>query len=148
MADVIVLGEHKITLMHRNRYPKPECPHRNYELDDNGDIVTCTDCGKQVSAYFALREITTDWGRIKAQIATDKRRLDEEKDKHVHLLAAREVERAWRDRRHVPTCPHCGEGISPTDGFGRGAISKEIDAARRARRADERAKAAQKEGGA
>lgn len=141
MGNVVELGDYHLTHKHRHRYPKPECTHRRFELDDNGDIVMCLDCGKQVSAYYALRAITEDWGRIQEKIAATQARVNEEKDKHIHLLAAREVERAWRDRRHIPTCPHCGEGISPTDGFGRGLIGKQIDTARRKHREAQRPQA-------
>ena len=141
MDNVIELGEYRFTHKARHKIDLAQCQHKRTELDDNGNIVMCLDCGKQIDAYFVLRLITEDWGRIQEKFRATESRVNEEKDKHIHLLAAREVERAWRDRRHVPTCPHCCEGISPTDGFGRGAISKQIDNARRQARAAQRAQA-------
>ena len=138
MAEIIELGEYRFQHKHLSRYIKDECQHKYTELDDNGNIVMCLDCGKQVDPYFVLRMLTEDWGRIQADISTRSKRLSEEKDKHIHLLAARKVESAWKDKRMVPFCPHCKEGISPTDGFGSGMISKEIDNARRAYRASQR----------
>jgi len=135
MAEVVDLGDFRITYQRHNKYDREVCQHKQFELDDNGEVVMCLLCGKQISAFFALRLLTQDWGRIAADIQTRQARVAEEKAKHIHLIAAREVERAWRDRRHVPTCPHCGEGIRATDGFGRGAINLQIDDARRAQRA-------------
>lgn len=137
--NVVELGDYRFTHKRRHRYPKPECEHKSVELDDNGDVVMCLDCGKQVSAYYALRMLTEHWGDVQSRIAAKQARADGAQEKAIHLLAAREVERAWRDRRHVPVCPHCREGISATDGFGGSSISKEIDNARRARRAALRA---------
>lgn len=131
---VVDLGEYRFSLMQRRAHDKTVCQHKNMVLDDNGNIVTCKDCGKQIDPYFALRTITEDWGKIQSEIDARRDRLRDESAKSIHLLAAREVERAWRDKRHVPTCPHCGEGISAHDGFGRGLISKQIDDARRLRR--------------
>lgn len=139
MAQIVHLGEFRFQHKQFSRFKRDECLHKYTELDDNGNIVMCLDCGKQVDAYFVLRMLTEDWGRVQADIAAKWRRVEEEKDKHIHLLAARKVEAAWRDRRMVPTCPHCGEGISANDGFGGGMISKEIDNARRLNKAARRA---------
>lgn len=103
MSNVIELGEYRFTHKARRKYDETQCQHKRTELDDNGNIVMCLDCGNQVDAYFVLRMITEDWGRIQEKIASTQNRVNEEKDKHIHLLTAREVERAWRDRRHVPT---------------------------------------------
>lgn len=138
MTKVIDLGGYRFAHKHRALHDKSVCQHKNMELDDNGNIVTCTDCGKQIDPYFALRAITDDWGRVAEGIDSKRARLNEEAEKKIHLVAAREVERAWRDKRHVPTCPHCGEGVSATDGFGRGMISKQIDDARRAHRSQQK----------
>ncbi|WEE79413.1 hypothetical protein LZ683_08665 [Comamonas testosteroni] len=141
MSNVIELGEYRFTHKARTYFDRTQCQHKHTELDDNGNIVMCLDCGKQVDAYFILRLITQDWGKIQEKIRATESRVNEEKGKHIHLIAARKVEQAWRDRLHVPTCPHCGEGISPTDGFGGGRISKQIDDARRNHRAAQRAQA-------
>ena len=133
--NVVELGDYRFTHKHRHRYPKPECEHKHVELDDNGDIVMCLDCGKQVSAYYALRMLTEHWGDVQNKIAAKQARADGAHGKAIHLLAARKVEEAWRSRTMVPFCPHCGEGISAADGFGSGLINKDIDNARRARRA-------------
>ena len=140
MAQIVNLGEFRFQHKQFSRFKRDECQHKYTELDDNGNIVMCMDCGKQVDAYFVLRMLTEDWGRIQSEIEAKRQRVEEEKGKHIHLIAARKVESAWRNKRMVPTCPHCGEGIAATDGFGGGMISKEIDNARRQRRIAERAK--------
>jgi ribosomal protein S27E len=111
-----------------------ECKHMHITLDDNGDIVKCNDCGMQLSAYWALTHFTEYYQRAIAKLMHGQNALREAQERGVNLTAAREVERAWRSRTMVPTCPHCGEGISAKDGFGRSAINKEIDERRRAER--------------
>lgn len=141
MADVIALGDFRFTRKHHRTWDKRECQHKNTELDDNGNIVMCIDCGKQVDPYFVLRMLTEDWGRIQSAIEAKRQTVENEKERHIHLIAARKVESAWRNKHMVPTCPHCGEGISAHDGFGDSAISKQIDNARRLHRAATRAAA-------
>ncbi|MDE3022711.1 MAG: hypothetical protein KGI54_12775 [Pseudomonadota bacterium] len=48
-----------------------------------------------------------------------------------HLIAARAVEKAWRVRDMVPSCPHCHAGILPEDGLGKSLINREMEMRRR-----------------
>ena len=113
-------------------FEQDHCPHKHLELDDNGDIVLCLDCKKQVSAYWALRHITTQWHNHAERLRSQADHLNERVAKNVSLLAAQEVERAWRSRTMVPTCPHCRAAILPDDGFGGSNINKAIELRRRA----------------
>lgn len=49
----------------------------------------------------------------------------------VVLKAAKKVEKAWRSRSSVPTCPHCHEAIFPEDGFGGTQVNKKMAIERR-----------------
>lgn len=113
-------------------WEQDRCAHTHLTLDSNGDIVLCDDCGKQVSAFWALQKIVDQWGRHANAIERRQERLNEEVKSVVHLIAAKKVERAWRSRKMVPTCPHCHEPIFPEDGFGGSMVNKEIAKRRRA----------------
>ncbi|HFD3783363.1 TPA: hypothetical protein ACF4EW_002634 [Pseudomonas aeruginosa] len=137
MADnVVEVGDFSIARKGRiDRYDRQKCRHLRVELNDHGETVICSDCGVQVSAYWALNmvaeRLSAEWSKLQRA----KKQLSEDKSANLHLVAARVVEKAWRKRDLVPCCPHCGEGISPTDGFGNSLVSKRIDSARRAARA-------------
>lgn len=115
------------------RWPwdQDRCPHKHIELDDNGEIVTCTDCNKQLTAYWALRHITQQWADHARKAKAHADEVSERVKQNISLLAAQRVEKAWRSRKMVPTCPHCSKGIMPDDGFGSAAINREIEMRRR-----------------
>lgn len=95
-----------------------ECLHRRLCFDENGHTVTCKDCGKEVSAWWAFMMIVErfekEWNRLKlAQTEIEKA----EKRVLTHK-AAIAVEDAWRRRKTIPTCPHCNLPILPGELFG------------------------------
>lgn len=101
-------------------------------MDGEGDIVTCDDCKKQVSAFWALQMLSEHYQKAFAKL---QRKYDEQasiEKKTLHLKAAQLVEAAWRSQTMVPICPTCREPIFATDGFGRSQMSKEIAKRRRA----------------
>jgi hypothetical protein len=130
--NIIQIGEFALKRK-RERYirSQEECRHLHVELDDNGDIVTCLDCNKQVSAYWALRNLTLEWEKAAKKVQLQQEKVREEANAKIHLIAARVVEQAWRRRSLVPTCPHCHAGILPTDGFGQSMMSRSIEIRRR-----------------
>lgn len=142
MRNVVQIDEMRLTRAHRSYLPKPgDCKHMHLTMDEDGDIVKCDDCGMQVSAFWALKMLTEHYERAMANLKGRERAQAEAEQKTIHLKAAQRVEAAWRSRTMVPTCPHCGEGISATDGFGGGAVNKQIDERRREARRLARQKA-------
>lgn len=109
-----------------------ECAHIHTTLDDNGRTVRCDDCHLQLSAYWLLEQIIYEYSDAIERLKSERAHFEEEKKKELTLLSAQKVEKAWRRRNLVPTCPHCHRGILPTDGFGAGGfINKEIELRRR-----------------
>lgn len=131
MSNVIQIESMRITRDSRLFRPK-ECAHKQLTLDNQGDIVMCDDCGKQVSAYWALCMLAEEYSKAAAKLTARAERQIEVEKKTLHLKAAQKVEMAWRSRTMAPTCPHCSEAIYPTDGFGSAMINKEIADRRRA----------------
>lgn len=115
----------------RYDWDKDRCPHKNLTLDDNGEIVTCDDCNRQIGAYWAVRHITELWSQHSRTMERRAAEINKQITENVSLLAARRVERAWRSRKMVPVCPHCHEPIFAEDGFGGSSIDKQIAKRRR-----------------
>lgn len=132
MGDLVEIGDFSLARKNRGGYvPIGECAHKHITMDDTGAVVRCADCNTQVSAYWALTMIAEEYTRQWNKLQHSKQALEEAKAKDIHLLAAQRVEKAWRSRSMVPSCPHCHRGIFPQDGFGKGMINKEIENRRR-----------------
>lgn len=100
------------------------CAHLRLLADDEGEIITCKDCGRTVSAYWAFMRFSREYNRFKDDLESKRNLLIEDLKRGVILRAAQKVERAWRRRKMAPTCPHCGKAILPTDGFGNSYVRK------------------------
>lgn len=132
MSNVIDIEDLRFTRDRRIVRPQEECSHRHMTLDDKGQFVKCDDCGIQLSPFWVVANMLDQYERALAKIAARETRQAEAELRGVHLRAAQIVERAWRSHSMVPACPHCGEGIRATDGFGQTQINKSIDDRRRA----------------
>ena len=98
--------------------PTGECQHRALEADDEGEILTCKTCGKQVSAYWAFMRFMKEYKIYKEKLENKAKELHAREEKGLRLKAAQKIEEAWRSRTMVPACPHCRKAIMPGDGFG------------------------------
>lgn len=135
MTDTVVsFADMAFRLRGQRVAPDTRCEHKHLTLDDNGEIVTCEDCQKQVSSFWALRRMASMWGNHAQQVRRAVEKVHEDQRTTFHLRAAKVVERAWRHRKTVPLCPHCKAGILPEDGFGSSSMSRAIELKRRADR--------------
>lgn len=131
---VVEIGEFRVQRQRRTRLHG--CQHTHLTLDDEGEFVTCDDCQKQVGSYAALRMLVERWGRLQDRADAQQQALAEAAGKTVELRAAQRVERAWRSRSMVPSCPHCNEAIFPADGFGGSMVNREIALRRKAMKSE------------
>ena len=137
MSEVIQIGDFAFKRKQREYLgPKADCKHLHMTLDSNGDIVECTDCGKQISAYWALQMLADHYQQAHNKVRAAAHRLAEDKATNIVLLAAKKVQSAWRSQTMVPACPHCGRGIFPQDGLGSAAINKAMELCRRTLKKD------------
>ena len=114
------------------RYPPDDrCRHTNLTWDDNGQIVTCDDCKKQISPYWALKILSDHYEKSmqSLQQATDQVAADAKAV--VHLKAAKRIEQVWKSRTMVPCCPHCDRGILAEDMMRPAQIRREFEIKRR-----------------
>lgn len=129
-AQVVEIGDFRLK---RERHKTLDgCQHKHLTLSDEGEFVTCEDCQKQVGNYAALRMLVERWALLQDRADSQRAAITEAASKTVGLRAAQRVEKAWRSRSMVPSCPHCNEAIFPGDGFGRSMVNKEIATRRRA----------------
>ena len=133
MSEVIQLGEYRFNRKREGSVSTPDsdCAHKHMTIQDHGDIITCDDCGAQLSPVWALREVLGDYAQEIAKINARTATLQEQTSREIHLVAARMVEDAWRSRTMVPACPHCSRGILAADGLGDTRVSRSIELRRR-----------------
>ncbi len=140
MDDRVVAIE-DLRIARRQRLPgEKECAHRRIVLDDNGEIVKCSDCGVQVSPFWALKMLTSVWSDAQRKLKASREQLQADRETILHLTAARKAEEAWRSRTMVPVCPHCSRGILTTDGFGASLMTKKLELAWREKEKEQHAK--------
>lgn len=107
----------------RVAYETQRCAHSKVTLDDNGGIVTCDACGKQLDPYWTLRNMAERWEQHASDHKHAAQRIAEDAKAIVHLRAAKAIERIWR-RGMAPLCPHCKEPILLEDGLGNSSVSR------------------------
>jgi len=96
----------------------PTCHHRNLEFSEEGETIECTDCKKQITAWWAFLHMAKQFKKIADDLENIRKRVEEEKARNLTHSAALKVDDAWRRRVFLPTCPHCFKPITPMDGFG------------------------------
>lgn len=138
MNDTVVDFADMAFRLRGQRPLETHCEHKHLTLDDNGEVVTCEDCQKQVSAYWALRRMSVMWASHAQEVRRTVAKVHEDQKATFHLRAAKVVERAWRHRKTVPICPHCQAGILPEDGFGTSYIHRALELKRRSDRSGDR----------
>jgi Zn finger protein HypA/HybF involved in hydrogenase expression len=103
-----------VAVLQRARKPTV-CDHQRFEVDETNKLVTCLDCGQEVSAFDAMVAIAQRESRYlrNVQALYDARKALE--NWRPHLVPVRELERMWRGGVQQPGCPHCRKALSPDD---------------------------------
>lgn len=101
----------------RTPFDQDRCEHNRLHLDENGGIVTCTDCKKELSAFWALVHVFERSEQHARNLESARQRVADDAKAVVHLRAAKRIEQAWR-RGMACCCPHCHKPILPEDGLG------------------------------
>ncbi len=130
--NVINIEEYRFSRKN-TRWPsaRDECQHLQLTLDGNGEIITCDDCDKQVSAYWSIQRFLDEWARAWERIKRRQQECTDVEKSQLILRAALRVQKAWRRRRTVPICPHCYKAILPDDNFGWSSTNKAMELKRR-----------------
>ena len=97
--------------LNRDRKKFCTCAKATYEVDEVNRVVTCRQCGAWVEPFAALADIAR---RHEEQEREQQRLLDQRREilnYKPHLLVMRELERSYRGKTMLPTCPHCHRGF-------------------------------------
>jgi len=135
IGDVTITGKRGGTLIEM----QGECPHKRLQAAEDGEILTCLDCDRQVSAWWALMRFARQVDKWKESIESRAKEIEDASKRTVVLRAALKVEEAWRRRKFKPCCPHCHKPIGPEDGFGREQmriVSRNVVCGKRGEQAD------------
>ncbi|CAI9119574.1 hypothetical protein [Brytella acorum] len=128
--NVINLGEWRFervkTGWHGQCAAPADCAHRSLTMDENGHTCTCKDCGKQVSAYWALEMCLAEYGREYQKLRNERRMIQKRDHATLRTKAAQRIDAQWRKHGTVPCCPHCDRGIFPSDVLGIVGKAREI----------------------
>ena len=126
MAEIIEVGEATFKRK-RSKY----CSHRHLQYDIENQSIECLDCGEPIGSFAAFLSVIQNFDEAMRRLDRKTQELKELPQKGLHLTAAKKVEKAWRRKNMVPSCPHCGKGILPSDNLGDCLISKEHEIQRR-----------------
>lgn len=97
--------------LNRDRRKFCTCTKTTYEVDEVNRVVTCRQCGAWVEPFAALVDIAS---RREEREREQQRLLDQRREilnYKPHLLVMRELERGYRGKTMLPTCPHCHRGF-------------------------------------
>jgi hypothetical protein len=97
--------------INRNIEKRCKCQDRTFVVDPNNRSVHCGTCGARVEPYDALYEIATNCERLEAEVRAlleQRRRIANYKP---HMVVFRELERMYRGKEMLPTCPHCDQAF-------------------------------------
>lgn len=115
-----------------SRRPFTTCPHKNMVYDNHERRVWCKDCEKNVDNFDAFKALVENFHKAYGQVERLRDEAIAAQEHNLHLIAAKNIEKAWRGRTMAIACPHCRGGLLPEDFQRIGSMcSAEIERQRR-----------------
>lgn len=112
--------------------PYTSCPHVSLVYDDRERRVWCKDCQHNIESFDAFKILTQNAHAAYAEINRMWAEAKAAQEHTIHLIATKNIERAWRGKTMAIACPHCRGGLLPEDFTPISAMgSAEIERARR-----------------
>lgn len=105
-----------------SRRPYTGCKHHNLVYDNKERRVWCKDCERDIEPFDAFLSLVENFHAAFGAFERMKQEAEKARAHNIHLIACKELERAWRGRTMAVGCPHCRAGLLPED-FKRGGIS-------------------------
>lgn len=115
-----------------------DCSHNSLIYNTADRRIWCEDCETTIDNFSAFMRIRDIWASADDEIRRREQAVQEAEKHAILSRAAKAVDKAFRQRGHVPVCPHCSHALLPEDvlRLDRGQmVSKEIEIARRKRAA-------------
>lgn len=116
-----------------SRRPVSTCKHRRTVYDQKERRIWCSDCQTNVDPFDAFLMIIKFHHDAAQALQRRSDEIEAAKRFAITRIAAKNFEQAFRNRSHVPTCPHCHLGILPEDTAHLGMVGREWELARRAK---------------
>lgn len=98
-----------------SRRPFTRCRHLRLVFDNHERRIWCEDCEKNIDPFDAFEAIALNMDRAISQYQRIKEDALQAREHNLHLIAAKNIEKAWRGKTLAPPCPHCGRGLLPED---------------------------------
>lgn len=105
-----------------SRRPYTGCKHLKLVYDNRERRVWCEDCERNIESFDAFLSLVENYNSAINQYEKIKETALQAHDHNLHLIAARNIEKAWRGRTMAIGCPHCRGGLLPED-FAKGGMS-------------------------
>jgi ribosomal protein S27E len=114
------------------RRPFSTCKHRHMVYDPKERRIWCKDCETNVEAFDAFVSLVENFHSAWKEVYKLRDEVEQAKKHNLHLIAAKNIEKAWRGRSMAVSCSHCGGGLLPEDFSPLGIVcSAEIERKRR-----------------
>jgi ribosomal protein S27E len=113
-GTVIRLGPARLSSGRRNR-PWPSCRHLDVTYDQVERRIWCDECQTEVEPFDMLMSMVNFYNDENLKLERRQKELKEAEAHSLHLIAAKNIETAWRSHTMVPCCPSCGDGLLPED---------------------------------
>ncbi|WP_395175069.1 hypothetical protein [Roseibium alexandrii] len=113
-VKVVNIGDVRVS-RGKTRRPASSCRHKRLTYDAQERRIWCRDCEQDIDPFDAFVGLVEQYDGALKRLEADRLKLQEAQRFQVRSIAAKEIDKAWRSRNMVPSCPHCGNGLFPED---------------------------------
>jgi len=129
MATIVNIKDYQFTMeTEHEREENKKCAHKKKLLHEDGEYIICRDCGIQVSAFWALKDMLNAYSEAMDDFKTERRLFNQQCKEKQFLKILNRIDKAWSGKHQMAIgCPHCRKGILPEDDFGQLQCSAELE---------------------
>lgn len=113
-VNVVDIGDLRV-MRGKTRRPHSACNHTALSYDSAERRIWCRDCETDVDAFDAFVSLVERFSAAKKRIDDDRAEVEAARAHSLRLIAAKEIEKAWRSKTMLPACPSCKSGLWPKD---------------------------------
>ena len=133
-VNVVDIGDLRVA-RGLSRRPHSACNHHRLMYDNAERRVWCQDCETNVEAFDAFVLLVENLDRAFKDLERRREIIEKAESSSLISVAAKVMDKEWRHRDRVPSCPHCGQGLFPEDfAKGVGSLGREYARALAAKR--------------
>lgn len=112
--NVVDIGDIRVT---RGKTKRPQliCRHRNMNYDREERRIYCPDCETDVDPFDAFMALVENWDAVTKAHIKKSEALNSALKFQIRARATKVIDEVWRQRKVVPMCPACNQGLLPED---------------------------------